>query len=161
MSGGGMASYYSVEPAVPDPATAAALRAEFGPRLSYFEQGWLLWVAAASDAAAPVGFLDAPGDGFVLAGPADLVVCEGGDRIRIETTAFRPTLRVVAEAVIVFADRPGLVRYLTLVADRFDQDGRRVERVVGQRCTLQPIDVSGEWDSVEAEAREERQWWSS
>lgn len=147
--------YYAVEPVEADEASVAALREKFGP----YGQGWLVWVGDV-DVAMPGGFVHPPGDGFGLAGGADRVVCGRGGVIGVAAVLYPrvSTILAIARAIRGGASWPAL-RYVTLVADRFDEVGRRVERIAGERCAFGPVDLGGGDLSVEAEAHGGRRWW--
>lgn len=152
--------YYAVDPVVGDEVSLAALRAAFGPDLRFAEQGWLVWIADV-DVAAPAGFVHPPGDGFELAGGADRVVCERGGIIGV-AAAFYPrasTIKAIATAIRRGDLSWPALRYVTLVADRFDEAGRRVERITGERCAFGRVDLGGAKVSMEAEACGGRRWW--
>jgi hypothetical protein len=138
------------------------LRLVFGQRLAYLEQGWLLYLST-DEAGPPAALAVDPDAGdaspFMFAGPVDLVQLRSevaaltwvrpGDvdqqieaRIRLVIDDGWRTWRILRRVVEV-EGRPAAGRYVSLVADRFDERGQRVERIVGVRCKTEPFELTG------------------
>ncbi len=181
----------AVEPVEPDQVTAQRLRLWFGPRrlrvhrddrrrLDFVEQRWLLYAA---EGTVPPDFMftaapDVPGAGFVFAGPLDQVVLRSefepapavflGDEVGEVAARMRlvdaeggwRTMRVL-DGLLQVEGSPTAARYVSLVADRFDDRGWRVERVAGARCTSEPLRLIGRSPliAVEFTPRDGLWWW--
>ncbi len=152
-------AYYGVDAVDPDEESAAALRETFGPLLTCLEQRWLIWLSVGSGSKAPVGFAQSPrdvlGEGWLLAGAADLVVGQRYNRIQVQVLSWRATIGAIATAT---GNTPV---YVTIVADRYDDAGRRVDRLLGDRCRIEDAEARGDWYSVEIEVDGEWRWWSA
>jgi hypothetical protein len=157
------------DPVEPDEATRALLadRIGFGPGGRLLGAGgrvgpWLLHVA-------PVGELDrveamsAPAGGVCL-GPVDRVRVLSPVRLELGAPVVRwGTLRALAGLSTV-EGKPLQFRYLTVVADQYDEAGRRVQRVAGAWVKLSGFDMGGRGDEVTAEVETTRAplaWWAS
>lgn len=149
----------SVEPVEPGEQTALLLQRAFGQRLAYSDHGWLLYLTEGSEA--PGWEFQSDGDGpagsaFLFAGPIDRVELRPeftGSAVRVgdDGQQVAARVRLVAEhgwrtmevlrCMTTVAGRPAAGRYVSLVADRFDERGRRVERVAAARCKPEPFEV--------------------
>ncbi len=125
------------DPVEPDPPTAALLRAEF-PRLSYRDEGWLLWVCAEPQALDPgLTFTDPVPSRFTSLGAVDRVSRPDEATVRVQGLVWRTTLRHLLDVVQDPGPPVNLLRYVTVVADRFDDAGRRCARLVAVRAAVQ------------------------
>lgn len=155
---GDVAQFYSTEPVEADPVSAEALRAAYGPRLAFLDQMWLLWVAV-ERVDTPLSMVTAPDPAcFARMGPVDRVVCEGFDVIRVSEA--RPWSSIWPDILWPIVGGDLRMRYLTVLADRYDERGMRIERVVGRRCTTEPLDLSEDRLTVVLRARAGRDWWA-
>jgi hypothetical protein len=167
-------------PVEPGERTAVLLRRVFGERLAYLEQGWLVYLAEGSQSP-PAWFGDEPcqpgGSWFRYMGPADRVLLGsevtsgsvevlGEDRqvearVRLVVDNEWRTVRNVLRQVRVESD-PSAARYVSLVVDRFDKRGWRVERIGASRCRAEPVELPGrEGQSVEFTPFDGLWWWGA
>jgi hypothetical protein len=150
-------------PGEPDPATAELVLRVFGPPGTFREQAWLLYLA--EGAQEPPGPSPAPVVWpFLLVGPLDEVtVTIGGPCkavVRLVADERWRTMGNLYRQVEVPGQATAL-RYVSLLADRFDGRGRRMERIAAARCTVGPFDVlAGEGGTaVELTPRDGLWWW--
>lgn len=163
------------EPVEPDPGTAALLLRTFGAAREG-EQRWLLYLAEGS-VEPPAEFGSAPAVPLVYAGPLDevqagselevqaaqLLGADDGDRVRVRVRLAADRWWQTSESLwrrATVAERPMMCRYVSLVADRFDAAGMRVERVAGARCTVLPFELGKRlgW-VVDVEPLDGLWWW--
>jgi hypothetical protein len=141
------------EPVEADGEAAGMLRSAFGVDLKCRWQRWLLYLTQGADEPpAQLGLAARPAAAY--AGPLDRVTVEtqteppvlsGGEDeitacIRMVAGADRDTMRVLARQASVVG-KPWVGRYVSIVADRYDERGLRVERVAGSRCMVRPFEV--------------------
>ena len=165
------------EPVEADEVTGQRLRVVFGQRLAYLEQGWLLYLA--EGAQSPPAWPDDPvAEPFLFAGPADQVLLRSEYELISEVvTVLDDVQRRVAARVRVVADDqwrtmrylnrqvlapdPWAARYVSLVADRFDERGWRVERIAAARCRADPFELLDGATAVELTPYEGLWWWGA
>lgn len=150
-----------VEPVNPGEVTATLLRRVFGSALDFREQGWLLYLADGEQEFTD-GFTAAPVWPFLFAGPVDVVVVDSwmqpADPVWVQNelgqqvaVRIRLTVDNCSRTMLTIGRRLAEQRYVSLVADRFDERGRRVQRVVGIRCTAEPVEMVVGADAMRAE----------
>jgi hypothetical protein len=158
-----------VQPTEPDEVTATLLRSVFGPKLTYLEQGWLLFLAEGTEEPPTTGFGAAPGTAvtwpFLFVGPLDQVTVSVDSAqpvsMRLAGDWQWRTMRILRREVLV-PGQPMAGRYVSLLADRFDERGRRVERVAATRCAVGPFDscgTSGTRTVADVTSRGALWWW--
>lgn len=145
-----------VGPVEPNPETAALLLRTFG-RVMPGVRRWLLYLAEGS-VEPPEEFGSAPAGRLEYAGPLDEVAvaseleaqvrampgADDGDRIwvRVRLVADREWQTMgVLQRLLTVEGAPLAARYVSLVADRFDAAGMRVERVAGVHCKVLPFEL--------------------
>ncbi|MGK5677577.1 hypothetical protein [Actinoplanes sp. URMC 104] len=174
-------------PVAPGAAMRAVLDATFGVRRGgrLVRGGWLLWMGLNPYAheAAPRRFADPVEPVFLLCGEVGYVrpVARpgGSSAVTVEEWGLpqrpRPPehagqrvlmrLETTRESTL-YALYPrlnplGAATYVTVVADRFDEAGMRVERAVAQRAMVQPLEVQLDWFSCDVDASHgQLRWWS-
>lgn len=123
---------------------------------------WLLHAATATDLPAVVGAAQVVES--VCLGPVDRARLASPARLELEVKIeWESTLARLA-ALAVVPDRPTALRYLTVVADQYDKDARRVQRVSVAQARLSPLEFRGresDWMAVQAQTRWPPGWWAS
>jgi hypothetical protein len=153
------------EPVKANDVEMAVLEVVFGrrdeDRLS--QGGWLLWTAAGDLAVheqVPTRFDEPVLAVFQLGGEAESVLQGTGEVIVVESRAGQSAVRALYDA----SGAPGpagllSLRYISVVADRYDEHGFRVERAVGARCKVSGMRWEGDAVAMDVEPTSSLRWW--